>query len=123
MTSKVYHLPETNIVVMEYSGNVSIDDIYVAIDEGWSLGEEKGCLRFLTVFTEATLLLTLEQVIEVTEYMKSLGVSKEIRSAILVPPDGSANFEVQLHEYTAGAKGWRMQFFYNTEEAMGWLTD
>lgn len=123
MTSKVYHQPETNIVIMEYSGNVSIDDIYTAIDNGWSLGEAKECLRFLTVFTEATLLLTLEQVIEVTEYMKSLGVSKDIRSAILVPPDGSADFEVQLHEYTAGTKGWRIQFFYNIEEAMDWLID
>lgn len=122
MAHEIHHEPESNVVVLDYSGDITLDEIFSGSEEAWHLAKGKNCLRFLTVFLDANFNLTADQVLEVHKYLESIGVSKEIRSAILVPNTGPANLEVQIHEYASGTDGWRTQLFYDRGQALEWLT-
>jgi hypothetical protein len=122
MAHEIHHEPDSNLVVLDYSGDISLDEIFAGSEEAWRLAKSKNCLRFLSVFLEANFSLTTDQVLEVHRHLEEIGVSKEIRSAILVPTTGSASLEVQIHEFASGTEGWRTKLFYDRDQALDWLT-
>ncbi|MGW8247333.1 MAG: hypothetical protein ACWGOV_04410 [Acidiferrobacterales bacterium] len=122
MAHEIHYEPGPNIVVLDYSGDISLDEIFSGSEKAWRVAQSKDCLRFLSIFLDAKFNLTADQILEVHKHLEEIGVSKEIRSAILVPTTGSASLEVQIHEYAAGTEGWRTQLFYDRDQALEWLT-
>ena len=122
MAHKLQYDPDSDVIVIYHSGDVSLDEIFSSSEEAWQLAESNNCTRFLSVFLDANFSLTADQVLEVHKHLGEIGVSKDIRLAVLIPTSGALNLEVQIFEFAAGTDGWRVAMFYNHDEALDWLS-
>lgn len=122
MAHKLQYDPDSDVIVIYHSGDVSLDEIFSSSEEAWQLAESNNCTRFLSVFLDANFSLTADQVLEVHKHLGEIGVSKDIRLAVLIPTSGALNLEVQIFEFAAGTDGWRVAMFYNRDEALDWLS-
>jgi len=121
MPYEIFHEPENNIVVRKYTGDVSIEDLYGATRESWAMKQEHASGRFLSEFINTRLVFTLDQLIEFSSQLESIGIDKMDRAAIVLDPEGVVDLDVHLRVFGVGAEKGNVQVFHDYSQALDWL--
>ena len=112
---------ETGIVCITYAGDITLDMVRQASGDAWDLAKSRGTRCFLSEFQDADIKLTVSDLMQIDKHFESLGISRDIKSAILVPDDTKIAEDSALHEHFGTSRSWQIKTFFNRSEAIEWL--
>ena len=123
LAHQVEYNPDSDIIEIKYTGEISLEGVLSAIDDAWELIQLHTCYLVLSDFLNAEISFDPSRILEINEKLAALDVPKEIRSAVVVPGDeeSNRNMQVRLYELASGTGGWPAQMFYSREQALQWL--
>jgi hypothetical protein len=114
-------LADAGIVRLVLTGDVTLEQIHKASEDCWRLANREGLNRFLTEFKDVILDLSTADLLNIHKHYEKIGISKDIRSAIVVPDNIKIAEDAMIHEFVAGASAWQVKVFYGRSEALDWL--
>jgi hypothetical protein len=114
-------LADAGIVRLVLTGDVTLEQIRKASEDCWRLANREGLKRFLTEFKDVNLDLSTTDLLNIHKHYEKIGISKDIRSAIVVPDNIKIAEDAMIHEFVAGASAWQVKVFYGRSEALDWL--
>jgi hypothetical protein len=113
--------PDTEIIRVVLSGNVTMEDVRSVIANAWQLAAGQAAYRFLTEFHETRIKLSTLDLLTVHEHYETLGMSKNMRSALVVSGLPQLVEDVTIHELAANVGGWQVKVFSVRSDAIAWL--
>ena len=115
--------PTLKIVEVVYSGKTTARDLQESTSEFIALEKEKGLNKFLIDTTEMELSATLVDIfnLPVNQYIEE-GADRRGSVAVIQPTSPREKEAVQFYETVCENRGWKVQVFSNSQEAIKWLT-
>lgn len=113
--------PESRVIRLNFHGEVTFSVVKEAAREAWKKRFECGPYRYLTILTDAQLRVKTLELLSLHEYYESIGISKEMRNAIVVPQNDKIIEDVTIHEIAASLENWHIKIFTDTQQAEAWL--
>lgn len=114
-------LADAGIVRLVFAGDITLEQINKASEDSWRLASREGLKRFLSELKDVTLDLSTNDLLNIHKHYEKIGISKDIRSAIVVPDNIKIAEDAMIHEFVAGASAWQVRVFYSRSEALDWL--
>jgi len=121
MPYEIFHEAENNIVVRKYTGDITIEDITNAAKETWALKKKYSSIRFLSEFTNSRIVFSIDELIEFSEVIKSIGIDEMDRAAIFLENVESKELEVHQRIFEAGTRKGYLKIFFDRDEVVEWL--
>ena len=115
-------LPGQRIVEVVLSGALDDPEAVDMLLESRKLQAEMGIPYALLDCTDVIKGLSYSSVVEMADYIVSLGVPSDWRQAVVKPKDLTAAVTIGLWEAAGNNRGMTIKVFPDRESALGWLT-
>ena len=123
MVWKVAYHDDLQIVELTISGRVTGPELLEAAASRIDLGQEKGITNYLIDGTE--LIPSRSTTLEILEIPEKVyfekGMERTSRIAAVVPREPESHWIAEFYENASVNRGWRVQWFLNRHDAIGWL--
>ncbi len=123
MVWKVAYRDDLQIVELTLSGKVTGPELLEAAASRIDLGREKGVTNYLIDGTD--LIPSRSTTLELLEIPDKIyfekGMERTSRIAAVVPREPESHWIADFYENASVNRGWRVKWFLNRNEAIGWL--
>ncbi len=110
-----------HIIEIVYSDMVSHAEIIESAREGAVISGHTGCHLFLLKFDTVHTGPPAYQLIDQIDHFHTIGVSRKVRLAILLPAKKEIREGLMFYETACLNRGYLVKVFQKTEEAKQWL--
>ena len=118
MSYTLRHDPESDCVILEFRGRLTLKTIREAAPQAARLCERTGCERLLNDMRAAAIQISFLELFHSPETMERAHVSRRIRRALVLPP---GFHEARFLETVTRNRGHDLRVFHEIEEARQWL--
>jgi hypothetical protein len=115
---------EPGIVVIKYSGSITLQEAQVSSAEGVALARKHRVQLFLADHSESRAVLPIGQVHDLMDKIAAkTDVSRNAKLAVVLPPaGGEVRDNLESFATFASNQGWAVSVFDTHGEAIDWLT-
>lgn len=114
-------LPGHQVVEVVLSGALEDPEAVEMLSEAMNLQRETGILDALLDCTDVVKGMSYSSVVEMADYIVSLGVPSNWRQAVIKPKDLTAAVTIGLWEAAGNNRGMTIKVLPDRESALAWL--
>lgn len=115
-------ISETNdYILLNYSGNISNDDLLYSIKKAVELQSENEINSYLADCSNMISSHSILDIFSKVQTMQNMGIRKDLKEAIVLPLNTESADKVKFYETACLNRGYRVKIFSDKNEALNWL--
>jgi uncharacterized protein YbdZ (MbtH family) len=119
MKSEIKYVPDKNIILSKFSGEIFLRSVKDSATEGLLLSQKTECHKFIIDLTESIINISFPEVIIFIEGLWRMVFSSKDRVAFIIKKEEN---DYTFWETAAVNRGWgKIGFFTSQEEAEKWI--
>jgi hypothetical protein len=108
-------------VEMTFSGNISPEELYEAIEISVALAHDNNIKLFLTDCTTVLGGLSIIDLYGLIPVFKRLQIGRDVKNAVIMPTIQESIKKIKFYETLCTNRGFNVKIFTKYDEALSWL--